>query len=127
MNKKSELIYVAHPMTTYPDGSEIANPYVIRDNVYKGCRVGAVILEKGHIPFLPQLNYFWSEWAKDRGVVAGADFYMKWDLVILARCDSLLYAGKSKGCDIELAEAQRLGKKIYYDLDEIPDLSEEEN
>ena len=116
-----ELIYVAHPMTTYPDGSPITSPWVMLDNVYKACRIGAVILERGHTPFLPQLNHFWAEWARDN-VTYPAEFYLKWDLVILRRCDSLFYGGKSHGCDIELTEAQQIGLKIYYDLDDIPDL-----
>ena len=45
---------------------------------------------------------------------------MDWCLVWLAQCEAILYLGPSKGADIELAEAERLGLKIYRSVSEIP-------
>jgi hypothetical protein len=43
---------------------------------------------------------------------------------VLARCDGVLrIGGPSEGADRMVAVAQRLGKAVYRDLDEIPDAS----
>ena len=45
---------------------------------------------------------------------------MAWDAPWLRVCDALLFIAESKGANIELEEARRLGKTIFYSSSEIP-------
>ena len=45
---------------------------------------------------------------------------MTWDAPWLRVCDALLFIAESKGANIELEEARRLGKTIFYSISEIP-------
>ncbi len=47
--------------------------------------------------------------------------YLAWDNEWLKACDALLYLAPSRGADIELEEAKRLGLRVYYAEDEVPD------
>ena len=49
--------------------------------------------------------------------------YIEWDKAWLEFCDALLFLGNSKGANIELEYAKKIGKTIYYNIDDVPALS----
>lgn len=110
---KPLLIYVAGPYTG-SDRKEIDR------NVNKAIDVGIEIFHKGHFPYVPHLTDLVDKRATEVGHDMSWSDFMAWDAPWLQVCDALLYIGASRGADIELAEAKRLGKKIFYSTGEIP-------
>ena len=47
---------------------------------------------------------------------------MAWDAPWLRACDALLLIAESRGANIELEEARRLGKTIFHSTSEVPSL-----
>lgn len=80
------------------------------ENVRKTYPVAKMIFERGGQPFIPLLfHYYDLEYARPW---VG---WMETCLVWLRVCDVVVrIPGKSKGADIEVAEAQRLGIPVYY-------------
>ena len=112
---KPLLIYVAGPYTG-PDRQEIDR------NVNRAIDVGIEIFNKGHFPYVPHLTDLVDKRAKELGKeLSWADF-MAWDAPWLRVCDALIFVGESRGANIELEEARRLGKTIFYSGSEIPRL-----
>ena len=81
------------------------------------------ILSKGHFPFIPHLTHYVDLRAKQNKVDITRREYLKWDEVWLRCCDAFYLIGESKGANMELNIAKKLGIPIYYDLKDIPDLS----
>lgn len=52
--------------------------------------------------------------------------FMAWDAPWLEVCDALLFIGESKGANIELEEAKKLGKTVFYSISEVPKLERQE-
>lgn len=97
----------------------ISAPYSLGDvvsNVRLACEIGDKILAKGHIPVVPHLSHFWH--------FISPKSYNEWlriDSAIVPRCDALLRVdGESKGADIEVEIAHRVGIPVCYSLDDIP-------
>jgi len=110
---ESMRIYVAGPYTAADaKGHEI--------NTSRAIDAGIAIYRKGHFPYVPHLTHFVDLRAKRTGVKLGWADYIAWDMPWLEVCDALLYLGKSKGADLELERASRLGKRIFYSLEQIP-------
>jgi len=105
INPDAQLVYVAGP---YSNGD-------VEPNVAEAKRVGHLIMQVGHAPFVPHLNHhFHAEYPAD---------YEDWlavDLVMLRRCD-LVYRmpGHSPGADREIAEAKAQGIPIFYTEEEL--------
>lgn len=98
-------IYVASP---YSNGNKIAN---VRRSIVIGEELSAL----GHTPFLPLLNHFW-----DKLFPHDEKFWLNYDIKWLEVCDALLRLdGESKGGDVEVAVAERLGLRVYYNLEDI--------
>ncbi len=106
-------IYVAGPYTA-------KTPADIVSNVERAIDVGIALFKKGHIPFIPHLTHFVDLRAKEKGIPVGWEEYIRWDLGWLSLCDALIYLGSSPGADLELASAQRLGKRVFHSLDDVP-------
>lgn len=109
---KKEMIYIAGPYSS-PD------PQIVEENVKKAIGIGLAIFKKGHIPFIPHLNYLADIYAKEQGIPMTYDDFMNWDDPFRAMCDSLYYIDMSYGTDIEREKSWDEGKRIYYSLDEI--------
>ncbi len=104
-------IFVAGP---YGDASP---PHVIQRNIANAENVGRDILLKGHYPFIPHTMF--ARWERDPRFKR-AEFLDSSDYW-LTRCDALFYIGPSPGTDRELSLAKNMGKKIYRDINEIPE------
>jgi Fe2+ transport system protein FeoA len=46
--------------------------------------------------------------------------YIEWDKIWLAECDALLFLGNSKGANLELEIAKKLGKPIFFNVNSVP-------
>ncbi len=108
-------IYVAGPYTG-------ANRQEIDRNVNRAIDVGIEIFNRGHFPYVPHLTDLIDKRAREVGKeMSWADF-MAWDEPWLDICDALIFIGESRGANLELEYAKKLGKAIFYSCDEIPTL-----
>lgn len=96
----------------------IASPYTVGDvaiNVRRQLEAAGLLIGLGHAPFAPLLSHFQHMFSPQP--------YEKWieiDLVWLRSCDAVLrLPGVSKGADIEVMEAIRLGLPVFNSVREI--------
>jgi hypothetical protein len=115
MAENSLKIYIAGPYSAREAEPRLANVLAAIDKAL-------AILKKGHIPFVPHLTHFVDERALAKGIRLEWADYIRWDLEWLYECDALLYTGHSPGAQLEREVAQILGKKIFEDISEIPQL-----
>ncbi len=112
-------VYVAGPYSRKADGS-VANIIDALMNMRAGMKVSVEILINGHVPFCPFLDYqFWLVLPEDVEIPMEAikAYSMEWlrvseAIVMLPGWDG------SPGSKAELAEAQRLGLKVYMTMEE---------
>ena len=112
---KPLLIYIAGPYTA-------SDRQGIDRNVNRAIDVGIEIFNKGHFPYVPHLTDLVDKRAKELGKDLSWGDFMAWDAPWLRVCDALIFVGESRGANIELEEARRLGKTIFYSCSEIPRL-----
>ena len=110
----AQKIYIAGPYTA-PD------PETRQANVDAAVAIAVHLLKRGHFPFIPHLTHYVDEWTKGTEFVLEWEDYIAWDLVWLNECDALFYLSPSRGADLELSEAERLGKPIYRSLVDVPE------
>ena len=110
---KPLLIYVAGPYT----GSDRQE---IEKNVARAIDAGIEIFNRGHFPYVPHLTDLIDKRAKEIGEEMSWSDFMAWDAPWLKVCDALLFLAESKGANLELEEAKRLGKTIFYSSEEVP-------
>lgn len=103
----------------------IAGPYgdqldkkVITKNVNKAKDIGKEITLKGHYPFIPHTMLH--GWETDNRFTS--DNFKQIDLQWLEFCDALYFIAPSPGANAEKAFAESKGLKIFYSLDEVPDV-----
>ena len=109
-------IYLAGPYS----GS---NRKEIKKNVDRAVDAGIEVFLKGHFPYVPHLTDRVDGRARETGREMTWHDFIRWDMPWLEVCDALLYLDKSNGSDLELDKAKRLGKQIFYSVEEIPDFS----
>ena len=117
---KPLLIYVAGPYTG-SDRQEIDR------NVNRAIDIGIEIFNKGHFPYVPHLTDFVDKRAKELGKELSWEDFMAWDAPWLRICDALFLVGESRGANMELEEARRLGKTIFYSSSGVPRLERPEH
>ncbi len=91
-------------------------------NVLSSIRYGIEVIKKGHNPFIPNLMHFvHREMGKDTLLES------EWHELVsnwLQFCDAILIASppmdSNSGVRQELDLAQKLGKRIFYSIEEIP-------
>ena len=116
---KALRIYIAGPYS----GSD---PKEINRNVCNAIDAGIEMFLRGHYPYVPHLTHLIKSRAEETGRELTWHDFIRWDLPWLEMCDAVLYLGKSTGADLEFEEAKRLGKLIFYSIEEIPDLRDVE-
>lgn len=96
----------------------IAGPYRVPDsclNTNKAIHVAETVVAAGLVPVIPHLSHFWHTM-----VPHPVDFWLEYDLHLMRRCDAVLrFSGFSSGADAEVAEANRLGIPVFFNLDEL--------
>ena len=110
---KPLLIYVAGPYTANQREE-------IDSNVNRAIDVGIEIFNKGHFPYVPHLTDLVDKRAKEVGMEMSWSDFMAWDAPWLEVCDALFFVGESKGANIELEKARRMGKTIFFCSEDIP-------
>lgn len=94
-------------------------------NVYTAIDAWIEVYKKGHFPYLPHTTFFVNNRATQHGVNIPWEDWLTQDKVWLDLCDALLYLSPSTGADLEKNMAEKLGKKIYYAITEIPTVKRE--
>ena len=96
----------------------VAGPYSNGDpqaNTDRAIDVGDAITDMGADPFIPHLSHY-------RHIRRPRQYehWIEEDLRWLAMCHALYrMEGASRGADGEVAEAQRLGIPVFYEMDEL--------
>lgn len=125
---RNVLIYVAGPISK---GN-------VSDNIARAHAAGIALLKAGIPAIVPHGSCFWGNRTLDdlqhgngdRGAFAHEvlpsgtlhDDWYQMDLVIVSKCSAVLcLSGESKGADLEVLEAQRLGKPVFYNLQDAID------
>lgn len=114
------MILVAGPYRSGTDG----DPQRIAANVEAMTRVSLALYRRGHLPVM-------GEWFAlpliEQAVAQGdvgdpdADIFHPVAERILERCDACLrIGGPSEGADRMVATAQRLGKTVYTEFEQVP-------
>ena len=106
-------IYVAGPYSG-------ETPEKVQQNVYQAVDAGIAIFQKGHHPYVPHLTQLVDQRARETNNPMSWEEFMRWDAPWLEASDALLYLAPSRGANIELEEATRMGKTIFRSLEEIP-------
>jgi hypothetical protein len=115
------MILVAGPYRSGTDG----DPDRIRANVEAMTRTALELWERGHLPVmgewfaLPLIEIAEADGAN--AAAADADIFHPIAERLLERCDACLrIGGPSEGADRMVATARRLGRDVYFGLDEVP-------
>lgn len=114
------LILIAGP---YRSGTN-NDPILIKQNMDKLESVALPIFRKGHIPMI-------GEWVANPLIElagskeVGDDIFTEIQYPVahrlLTKCDAVLrIKGASKGADQDVVIAQKLGLKVYYNIDDVP-------
>ena len=122
---KPLLILISGPYMSGKNGNEDA----IAKNLKAMEDYALPIFQKGHIAVIGE----WLAWPVIRQ--AGGDSHSSEQFSeyqypvahrLLEKCDAVLrIPGESRGADIEMAKAKEMGKLIFANFDEIPDLNSE--
>jgi hypothetical protein len=105
----------------------IAGPYsadcakCIHANVISAIDAGIELWKKGHNPYIPHLTHFVDQRAKITNTPMAWNDYIEWDKVWLETCDALLFLGSSKGANLELDLAKKMGKRIFFSINSVPE------
>jgi hypothetical protein len=83
---------------------------------------GIAVLLKGHYPYVPHLSHWLDLRAREKGIEFTWEDYVRWGEQWVGVADAVLLLGHSPGADRELAEARRLGKRVFFSLADIPDI-----
>lgn len=100
------------------------DPDLIQKNMDRIEAMALPIFEKGHIPMIGEWvanPIIRSAGSKKVGDATFVKYQYPVSHRVLTKCDALLrIAGASNGADMDVALAKKLGLKIYYSIDEIP-------
>jgi len=102
-------IYVAGPMTK---GDLMRNVRMAIDAAH-------IVRQRGWFPYVPQLASVWH-------LIHPRPYedWMTQDFTWIQVCDAIVrLPGESAGADREVAFAESLGKRVYFGLDAVPELS----
>lgn len=98
-------VYIAGPITLGDQAVNVANAIKAADK----------LLERGHVPFVPHLSWFWHFQSPKENF----EWYA-YDTTWLQMCDCVLrLPGESNGADREVELADFLNIPVFIDIDEI--------
>ena len=120
------LILISGPYLTGTDGDEAK----IRKNLEAMESYALPLFEKGHLAMVGE----WAAWPVIKS--AGGDTHSSPEFTeyqypvahrLLEKCDAILrIPGESRGADLEMEKARQMGKIIFTDLDQVPDVTKED-
>ena len=91
-------------------------------NIQKATEIGRKVFQRGYYPIVPHLlirEYYKPE---DSEGLFGYESLMQYTFAIISKCDILLIYEHSPGADREWKYAESLGKKIYFNVEQMPEL-----
>ena len=106
----------------------VAGPYSaptkagVEANIERAIEIGRRLFEKGYYPIVPHLlvkEYYEPE---TESAMFGYEPLMNYTMAIVQKCDILLFYKSSPGADRERKVAEKLGIRVCFDVDELPDL-----
>lgn len=98
-----KFIYVAGPIT---QGTPI-------QNVVNGVSVANELMNRGFVPFVPHLSYYWHNLHHERDY----EDWLAYDFEWITRCDALLrLPGYSPGADREIEFCTDRGIPVFYHI-----------
>jgi len=120
---KPLLILISGPYLTGTDGDEVK----IRKNLEAMESYALPLFKKGHLAMVGE----WAAWPVIKS--AGGDTHSSPEFTeyqypvahrLLEKCDAILrIPGESRGADLEMEKARQMGKIIFTDVDQVPDLN----
>jgi len=115
------LVAVRNEISNRTNGGSIivyiAGPYTgdVVENVRNAVHAAEQVIEMGYVPYIPHLSMLWHLIAPHP-----VEFWYKYDLKFLAKCDCLLrLVGESTGADNEVEFAKKNGIPVYYSISEL--------
>ena len=111
-------IFISGPITNGGTASEDE----VYQNVANAVEAGIELIRKGYAPFIPHLSVLTNNIAKQQGKEIPWQTWMKIDNAYLSESDAVLFLGESRGACIELERAKELGLRIFYSLEEVPEV-----
>lgn len=125
MKIEDKTIYISGPIG---NGGKCTPEQQI-ENVRNGEEIYGQLMAKGYSPFCPHLSYYPDLDWRQRGItkyIFNHDTWLEVDRQWVNKCKYFFYMlpeiyGPSKGAERELAWANDLGKKIFTDINEVPD------
>jgi len=122
---KPLLILISGPYLTGTDGDEAK----IRKNLEAMESYALPLFKKGHLGMVGE----WAAWPVIKS--AGGDTHSSPEFTeyqypvahrLLEKCDAILrIPGESRGADLEMEKARHMGKIIFTDINQIPDITKE--
>jgi len=104
-------VYVAGPYTAN-------HPREVLANVNRAIDIGMELMKKGHAVYVPH----WTHYMHLRPhCTFEYEDYVRNDLEWIKVCEGFFLIKDSPGALIELKLARKLGLKIFYNLEEVPD------
>jgi hypothetical protein len=123
---KSLLILISGPYLSGTDGDEEK----IQKNLEAMEAYALPLFKKGHLGMVGE----WAAWPVIKS--AGGDTHSSPEFTeyqypvahrLLEKCDAILrIPGESRGADLEMEKARHMGKIIFTDLDQVPDVTKED-
>ena len=115
---KQLRIYVAGPYS--PKDCDLHSAIAVGyRNTERAIEAGIVILKKGHIPFVPHLSHYIHI---NKNCPLDIPWYEVDNSFLEHWAEALYYLAPSKGANAELVIAKKLGLKIFYSLEGIPNV-----
>jgi hypothetical protein len=122
---KSLLILISGPYLSGTNGDES----LIAQNLARMESYALPLFKKGHLGVVGE----WAAWPVIKS--AGGNSHSSPQFTeyqypvahrLLEKCDAVLrIPGASKGADLEMEKAQQMGKIIFTDLDQVPDITQQ--
>jgi hypothetical protein len=122
---KSLLILISGPYMSGTNGGES----LIAQNLARMESYALPLFKKGHLGMVGE----WAAWPVIKS--AGGNSHSSPEFAeyqypvahrLLEKCDAVLrIPGDSKGADLEMEKARQMGKIIFTDLDQVPDITQQ--
>lgn len=102
-------VYISGPLRGAPgDLPEV--------NVKRAMSLAAQVIQEGFVPFIPHLAWYVNGFHP----MEDTDWLNFYSLPWLERCDCILrFGGPSRGADIEIKVADKLGKPVFMSIPEM--------
>lgn len=107
VEKKNLMVYVAGPLT---NGMENIDEDYVEGNIKEAIRIATWLVEKGFVPYLPHLTWYWHQRHPEISYETWLDMCEEF----IRRCDALYRIdGVSRGADHEVEFARKNNIPVF--------------